>query len=348
MKLVKKLILWALLSIVLQAGGLFILEQTIFKNTSEFEASNLELDKNKKLDINAEIPSSAENTSISYNGKYLTYQESGKLYVEDTQTGEKKEVLTEDNGEILYHKWLSDRDRIIIAEKAEVKGVDVIQLVTYNPKDKSEIVVKTICNYNDNMKVNKISASVLTGVYYIDISRGGMKSSVYRIDRNEELTTVSLRANILGNMEVIPREDRLIYEDETDNTFFITNPSSRLEFDANANLALLGISKDGVVFVGELDGEKISKIMYGKPDEDTSTWETKELEDVINRNDVYFNENNEIIVNHNLEGKVKNLMTNKEVEYEGNLVEIKENFIATADGSGKLQYTYFENDDKDK
>ena len=346
MKLLKKLIIWMLLSVILQCGMLYGLEQTIFKNTSEFETSNLELNKDKKMEIDASVPADAENTSISYNGKYLTYQKDGKLYVEDTQTGENNEVITKDNGEILYHKWLSDRDRIIIAEKAEIQGVNKVQLLTYNPKDNSQIVVKTICDYTDNMEIRKISASVLTGVYYIDVYKGGMKSTLYRVDRNEDLTQVFLNANILGNLEVIPREDRLIYEDKTNNSFYITNPNNRLIFDSNINLALLGISKDGIVFVGELDEEKISKIIYGSVDEDTSTWQTKELEDVINRDDVYFNENNEIIVNHNLEGKIKNLMTNEEIEYEGKMIEIKENFVATVDGDGKLQYTYFNTDDE--
>ncbi len=347
MKLLKKLILWMFLSVILQCCILYGLEQTIFKNTSEFETSNLELNKDKEMEINASVPADAENTSISYNGKYLTYQKNGKLYVEDTQTGENNEVITKDNGEILYHKWLSDRDRIIIAEKAEIKGVNKVQLLTYNPKDNSQIVVKTICDYTDNMEIKKISASVLTGVYYIDVYKGGLKNVLYRVDRNEELSRVSLNANILGNLEVIPREDRLIYEDETNNSFYITNPNSRLIFDSNANLALLGISKEGTVFVGELDGEKVFKIIYGSADEDTSTWQIKELDDVINRSDVYFNENNEIIINHNLEGKIKNLMTNEEIEYEGKMIEIKEKFVATVDGEGKLQYTYF-NNKKDK
>ncbi len=342
MKMFKKCIVWVIISVVLQFSGLYILENTIFKNTTEFKSEDLVLNKDKTENINGTVPSSAEEITISYSGKYLTYVNNGKLFVEETETGTTQEVVTQDNGEIMYYKWLSDRNRLIIAEKIMKDGTNVVQLITYDPKDNSEIVVKTICDYQENMEINKISASVLTGVYYIDVYKGNMKSVLYRIDRNEQLTRETVRADVLGNMEVIPREDRLVYEDRINNKFFITNPSNRLEFNSNKNLALLGIDKEGIIYVGELDGEKVSSVTYGKPEEDTSTWEKIDLEDVVNKDDLYFSEKSEILINHNLEGKVKNLMTGKEVEYEGKLIEIKEDFIATVDNTGKLKYTSFE------
>lgn len=62
------------------------------------------------------------------------------------------------------------------------------------------------------------------------------------------------------------------------------------------------------------------------------------LDSVVNVNDLYFSNKSEILVNDNLKGSVKNLSTGKEVEYEGKLVQIKEDFIATEDNSGKLVY----------
>ncbi|MBE6071364.1 MAG: dipeptidyl-peptidase IV [Clostridium butyricum] len=346
MKMFRKFIVWAILSVILQFAGLYVLENTIFKNTSEFKSEDLNLNKDKTENINGTIPNSAEQIAISYNGEYLTYVQDDKLFVEEAETGTTNEVVTKDNGQIMYHKWLADRNRLIIAEKIVKEGTEVIQLITYDPRDNSEIVVRTICNYQENMQINKISASVFTGVYYIDVYKGSMKSVLYRIDRNDALNRVDVRADVLGNMEVIPREDRLIYEDRINNRFYITNPSNRLEFNSNKNLALLGIDKEGIVYVGELDGEKVSSITYGKVEEDTSSWDKIELNDVVNKNDLYFNEKSEILINHNLEGKVKNLMTGKEIEYEGKLIEIKEDFISTVDSSGKLKYINLEEEEK--
>ena len=344
MKLYKKIIAWAILSVILQIGGLFILDNFIFKHSSNFQSKKIDIEKNNTEDINATIPTGAENINISYNGKYLTYYENDTLYIEESKTGTKTEVKTEDNGEILYYKWLSDRDRIIIAEKVIKDGNNVIQLITYSPKDSSISYVTDICDYEDDMEVMKITESTFTSVYYVDIYKGGLKSIVYRVDINNDKSKVSLQASVLGNMQVIPHVDRLVYEDEINNKFYVTSPNKQLSFNSNKNLTLLGIDRNDVIYIGELNGEKISSIIYGKVDEDTSSWKTITLDAVVNKDDLYFNNNSEILINDNLKGAVKNLSTGVEVEYEGKLIQIKEDFIATTDNNGKLVYTSLSED----
>lgn len=346
MKLYKKIIAWAILSIILQIGGLFVLDNFVFKHSSKFKSNKIDIEKQNTKDINVIIPNGAENVNISYNGKYLTYYENDTLYIEESKTGTKTEVKTEDNGEILYYKWLSDRDRLIIAEKVVKDGETVIQLITYSPKDSSISYVTSICDYEDDMKVMKITESTFTNVYYVDIYKGGLKSTVYRIDINYDKSKVSLQASVLGNMQVIPHVDRLVYEDEINNKFYVTSPNKQLTFNSNKNLTLLGIDRNDVIYIGELNGEKISSIIYGKVDEDTSSWKTVNLEAVVNRKDIYFNNESEILINDNLKGAVKNLTTGLEVEYEGKFVQIKEDFIATTDSTGKLVYTTLKSDKK--
>lgn len=338
MKVFKKIIAWAILSIILQLGGLYVLDNFVFKHSSDFESKKIEIEKDKTKDINAAIPTDAEEVNISYDGKYLTYNKNGSLYIQDTKTGTDTEVTTENKGEILYHKWLSDRDRLIIAKKVEKDGEAEIQLVTYSPKNSLETIVSDICTYQDDMEVRKVSESTITGVYYVDIYKGGLKNTVYRIDINDTLTKVSLKTNVLGNMQVIPHEDRLIYEDKVNGSFFVTSPNKQLTFNSNKKLTLLGIDRKDVVYMGELNGDKISSIVYGKISDDTSSWKKVVLESVVSSNDLYFSNDSEILINDNLKGSVKNLATGSEIEYEGKLVQIKEDFIATVDNSGKLVY----------
>ena len=96
----------------------------------------------------------------------------------------------------------------------------------------TETSVSKICPYQKDMEVKKVSESTITGVYYVDIYKGGLKSTVYRIDINETLTKVSLQTNVLGNMQVIPHEDTLIYEDKVNSKFFVTSPNKQLTFNS--------------------------------------------------------------------------------------------------------------------
>lgn len=338
MKVIKKIIAWAMLSLVLQFAGLFLLDSFVFKHSSEFKMKKVEANVDNTKNINATISKSAQDIRISYDGKYLTYYENKVLYIEDTKTGEKTEVKTNDSGEILNCKWLSDRNRLVIAEKANKDGKDKIQIITHDAKTGNESFVSEICRYEQNMEVKKIAVSVLTGVYYIDIDKGGMKNTVYRIDINHDITKVELRSNVLGNIEVIPHVDRLIYEDKLNNTFYATSPSKKLNIKSDKELTLLGIDNEDVIYIGELTNDKISKIVYGTVDQDASTWKSVDLTQVINENDLFFNSKSEILINDNLQGIVKNLTTGKETVYDGKLVEIKEKFISTVN-NGKLQYT---------
>ena len=259
----------------------------------------------------------------------MSYKEDDKLFLQESKTGTSSQVTTEKGGTILYYDWLQDRDILVVAEKIEKDGKSKIQIITYNAQNSSESFVKEICAYQDDMKVTKISASIFTGVYYIDIDKGGLKNVVYRIDRNNDMKQVALKSYILGNMQVIPHADRLIYEDKATSKFFVTSPNKQLTFNSNKKLTLIGIDGNDVIYMGELNGDKITSITYGKVDEDTSTWKKVTLDSVVNANDLYFNNKSEILINDNLKGSVKNLTTGNELAYEGKLIQIKERLYST-------------------
>lgn len=338
MKMFKKIIAWAMLSIIIQISVLYILNNHVFKQTSEFKSNAVNIKKDNTKDIKATISDKAENINISYNGKYLSYKEAENLFLQDTKTGTSTQVKTDNGGTILYYDWVPDRNVLMIVEKINKNGKAKIQLITYDAVNASESPVKEICAYQENMKIKKISASVFTGVFYVDIDKGGAKDTVYRIDRNNDMSEVKLNTYILGNIQVIPHADRLIYADKIKGTFYVTAPNKQLNFNSNKKLILLGIDKNDVVYMGELNGDKIATVTYGKVDEDTSTWKKITLDSVANADDIYLSNSSEILINDNLKGSVKNLTTGKEIEYEGKLVQIKEDFIATKDNSGKLSY----------
>ena len=126
-----------------------------------------------------------------------------------------------------------------------------------------------------------MTTSVLTNVYYINISNGGSKNIVYRIDRNNTLSKVKIRAKLLGNMKVIPHEDRLIYEDKSNGKFHITNPDEEISLNSNRNLKLLGINNNDVIYIGELNGNKIVDVMYGKINDNPADWQHIVLESLV-------------------------------------------------------------------
>lgn len=333
----KKLIItWTVFAIIFELVILYSLDKFILVDSYKFEVNETTKEQPELNEINTVIKEDADNINISYNGKYIAYNYDNSLCVEEIKTGTVKKVPTENNEEIMYYKWLEKRQIIAIVEKNK-KGE--IQLVTYNAANSVKSFVQTICNYSKNMKVDSMATSVLTNVYYININKGNSKNSVYRIDRNNAITKVDIKAKILGNMKTIPHEDRLIYEDKSNGRFYVTNPDQELKFNTNKKLSLLGIDKNDVIYFGELNGDKVISILYGKINESTSQWKTKKLDEPINPDNVYFNDESEIVVNNIFEGNIKNIMTEKETEYYGTSIQVNEDFLASIDANRKLTYT---------
>lgn len=334
----KKFIVWLALSLMLQISVLYTLNNFVFVNSSEFKGKKMDIKQDLTKDINSSIPSNADKIDLSYEGRYLTYTKEKNVYVENTKTGKANEIITENNEDIMCYKWLDRRDILVMVEKVKKSGIEKIQLITYNAANASKTFVKEICNYEKNMKVENITTSVLTNVYYIDVNKGGSRNIVYRIDRNEDLKKVNINAKVLGNIQVIPHEDRLIYEDKATNKFFVTSPNKQLTFNTNKKLSLLSIDRNDVIYMGELNGDKISSIVYGKISENTSDWKRITLESAVAKNDLYFNNQSKILINASIEGIVRNLTDGSEVEYDGKLIQIKDGFIATVNNDGKLKY----------
>ena len=111
MKNLKRVVIWALLSLSLQAGGLYILERMYFKHSSDFKVEKVEV---KPVEANVTIPNNIEDVKVSYSGRYISYFNNDKLYAINTKNGEENEISIEDSDEILYADWIENVNRIIL------------------------------------------------------------------------------------------------------------------------------------------------------------------------------------------------------------------------------------------
>ncbi|EMU54896.1 MULTISPECIES: hypothetical protein [Clostridium] len=337
MKYIKRFVAWAILSLIIQVGALFILDRVIFKQSSAFESKKIELDKPYEDKINIKIPKDADEIKVSYNGKYMSYSKGDKLNMIETKSGKDKSIETENKGEVMYYEWLYERDMIVILEKVNKKGKDKIQLVTYNPKNSATTLVTEICDFKSGMKIKNVTESVFTSVYYVYVSNNEGYDRCYRIDINNDKFDVPLKGAGMENMKVIPHKDRLIYDDVVNSSIYATSPNTKLKFNTNNKLRLIGIDRNDVIYIGEVSGDKICGIVYGKIDESTSKWNSIKLDSPANSSDIFFNSKSEIMVNNILEEKIKNITTGKEYPYTGKFIDVKDDFIAL-DDNGKLVF----------
>ncbi|MBE6052239.1 MAG: dipeptidyl-peptidase IV [Clostridium sp.] len=338
MKGFKKIILWAMLSIMMQVSGLLFLDKVFFKHSSEFEFTEV-TEKTTVKDVDIAIPSDAEEIKCSYDGKYVTYFRNNKFYLIDTKDGTTEEIITNDNSvSVLYTEWLPDRNRITVAEKVlNDSNTNVIKVINYDAKSKSEVPLKEVCNFKEGMKVDSIATTTLSGVTYVAISNNGKNAAIYRIDINEKMTNIGVKVPRLGKLKIFPHKDVMLYEDKVNGRFYnYSNDNiNKINFSNIQNAELLAVDNNDIVYVGEVIDNKVTQIKYGTLDTAVTSWSSIPLEKSKSPKDIYVNDKGEILINDSLEGKVKNLTTSKSVSYEGKFISVNDKVVCSSD-NGKI------------
>ncbi|MCI5726283.1 MAG: dipeptidyl-peptidase IV [Clostridium sp.] len=344
---VKKIIVWAMLSIMLQVAGLLFLDQVIFKESYDIDIQAEEIKGEvveKNRDIDYDIPYDAKDIKVSDDTRYISYFRNDKLMLLDTKSLKEREITTEKGKGILAVKWILDEDILVIVQKElSASGTDKVNVINYNVKyDYEQAVTKApLCNYYEGMEVNGLVQSTKTNTTYVGISRTGFGSSVYRIDVNYNANKI-LNVGQLKAFKAMQREDILIYQDslyETINASISGTPKD-LGIINMKNYTLIDVDDEGIIYLGKVgsaSNDEITSIVYGHMDANFSTWATIELDKPKRVSDVYISSKSEILVNDRLKGKIINMIDSKapQVEYKGQLLQLTEGFICSTD-NGKI------------
>lgn len=333
MKRGTKIITWALLSIMMQCVVLLFLDKVYFKQSSEFEISEVKTDTSVK-DLSIDIPSQAKDIQVSYDGKYISYFINDRFYIGDTKNNSSKEIVTNENSSVMYAEWLPDRNRLSIAEKIKNKsGQEVINVISYDAKSGSKYQLNELCKYTTGMRVDGIATTTLSGVSYIGVSQSGNNASIYRIDINDKM--VKLKVNIAGlsTLKVFPHKDVALYQDSVTKMFYYykNGVATHINTGTYSNLDLLSVDSKEVLYMGEVTNKKVTKIIYGTLDTDISGWKTLDLQKPKDPKDIDINENGEILINDNLEGTLTNMSTGSKVSYNGKFITANSKVVMSAD-----------------
>ncbi len=92
-------------------------------------------------------------------------------------------------------------------------------------------------------------------------------------------------------------------------------------------LNLISVDKSGIIYLGELEGEKINKVFYGSLTERTDTWKSTELKSYVNKKDIFVAQDGKIYINDNLKGTITELMSDKNTKYSGQFIQLFDNGV---------------------
>lgn len=343
MKLLRTVLVWVLISLALQSIVYIYLDRAYFgdaKNIKLTKFGNSSEDTITKINVN--FPEGANKISLSYDDKFVAYfDKANNFYIYDSKTIKQCTVPFENNSKCLAYKWLPDSNIIMLAEKVIVSNSIYVRFSSFDvekayykiigdpKKNDKAVLIKGI-----NTEVD-IQVSVMTGVLYEKITDNSI-SKIYRIDRNEKLTTVGVYGSKIGNFSVASHDDLIAYDDLANNQVRTTYESKIFRINGKTNFKLLGADGGNYFYIGDMTNGVVSNIYYGKLSDTFSAWQKIAFDTATKPENIWINYNGDIYLK-TLPTSILNIKTKKLTPYIGEFIEVSNEKVICLD-KGKLVF----------
>jgi hypothetical protein len=313
---------------IIQFGILIFLETVYFSDNVSYSSSKVENKVNNndpKLKLTLENGNT--NTAASYDGSYLSYLMDNSLYVMNLENGDKTTVAADNGMEIVYYRWIYDRNRLILAEKPiNFKYGSSFKLYYYDIASNSKVEITNEINnrniqipiYSKDDKVKSIEMSTLTNVIYVEVSNSNSYSRIYRINIMAQESRINTVTHNIGKIISTKRDDILLYENLNNKKVFRNGSNFATQIQGNSNLNLLGIDSKDDVYLGVIRNDKIQQIYYGNIA--NNNWQTINLNNSVNSSDIYISFNGQVFINDVSKSILKEIITGKETYYGGRII----------------------------
>lgn len=332
MKFLRTLMVWIIISLIIQLSILFYLDNYFLSEDSNLTIKKISkkimppkdidlYNDDKKYNVKILIPDEADMISLSYDGKYVSYYLDYRLVIINTNNGYRINVDFEKDRKISYYKWLPDRNRILIAEKnlSYEKCSMIISYFDMIKREKNKI--KEFVLQDMNSEIESIELSTLTNIIYIKVNHIGDRNSILRMDITNNLIEIKTEHYFIDKIKLIPHEDKLVYEDSTNNTIhlstYVTGESKQLIVNGVDRVALLGIDNEDNIYVGKLENGKIKKMFYGNYRISEQDWKNINLNRATKKENIYISNEGNIYLKDGLRGVITEARSGKTNKYTG-------------------------------
>ena len=326
---------WIIVSFVIQTGVLFYLSNYYFTDKTKvtFKTIN-QIELCNKNDIT--IPKGAKKINLSPSGRYATYYLENTLHVINLVNGKDNVVDLEENLKDTFVKWYEAEDKLIILEKKEIDDKAAIKIYTYEAKDDLKQAVLDFNNKSrlyklptSTSKVDDIQLNTLNTIVYIKSSDYNSKN-INRLDISAGIHKLPIDTDNIEDYYIIKQQDQVVFDNILNKKVFLFNSQETKEIviDGVDKSKLLYVDNNGIVYIGQLDNDKVKAIYYKNYyEKDNNNWEKIQLEKPLEVKDIHIFSEEHIYYVDNINGMVINLKNKKKTKFIGEFVDMNCNSI---------------------
>ncbi len=335
MKASKRIMIWIIISLVLQCSVYLFLDKYYYAKEGNIKGTDITAEEtNQKVVPNVLVNSFATNITLSDDLEYTASMENGLVNVVDTNTGKARANLKYTSGvQCLTYMWVPGTDIMDIVEKI---NSNTIKFFSYDADNEVKTEITDTLNKKEiSVRAGKsaeLKMSVSTGVLYIKVSHTNTSSSMFRIDRNEELFTVNTLTSNIGNFAVASNDDQLAYEEPSFGKIR-TNYSAKRTI---ARPSIIGTDDSDNFYFGN-GSTQSNEIYYGKLADNTNSWKSLALGPMVDNTNIVVLQNGSVYTVDRQNSVVKDVKGNKTYNYQGTFLQIDNGNIIYSNG-GKLTF----------
>ena len=349
MKNLVRIVVWTLIALVIQQSIFLYVEKVYLATDVKIEAEKVEEKETpqKKNPNEIDIKDGIGDVSLSSDGRFVAYLEDNKLKVLDSNDNSEKEFQSDNNGEVVFYKWLTNENSIIIIQKVQKNGDFYFEPVSFTAKNGearqladvnlNEVKIN-IKNKND--KIDNVVFSNATHSLYIKVQKQNGKSDLYYANVMNQLSEVRSNKDI-GNIIVPTTNANAVMEMGDSAT--ILNSSGNIEIPNVQITKILGTDINDNVYFGEEVNNKITKIYYTELNNEKRQWHTLTLTKPVDKEDIIVDYDGKVYVNDKLAGSVLELTSKKTIKYQGQLVQSYSKGIISRDNNKLIKNEITEN-----
>ncbi|WP_244833860.1 hypothetical protein [Clostridium sp. BJN0001] len=327
-------------------------EQKIEEKKEEEKEKNQEIineeKKNEETQSGSPVQSDSSNTNESISKENSPLKENSKIGFDEDIENVKLYASSSDNdnstidAQIVYYKWLPNESNMIIVRKIKENGSYYFEPISFDAKkgvsreltDFNLNKIRIQCQSNDDT-VDDVQFSTSTSSLYIKIKKSTGRSNLYYLNIMNELKRV--KSNIeIGNIAVPTTGVNAVIE--TGSQINVINTNDSVKVPNVTSPKILGNDFNDNIYFGKEENGKIQEIYYADFSKDSLSWQKMVLKTPIDRNDIIVEySTGSIYCNSKTEKVVTELKSNKQLSYNGEVIQGYKNGFITLDGNVLLK-----------
>lgn len=345
MRKIKRRLMWFIIALILQQSIFLYIENVYLGTDLNIKAEKVEEKENsadKKTEI--DIKKGLNEVKLSSDGRFVSYVEDNKLKILDSNDDKEKECETDNGAEVVFYKWLSSENNMIVIQKIKEKGVSYFEPISFDAKkgetrELADFNLKKVRIKLQNSKdeIDDVVFSTSTNTLYIKVKQSDNKCDLYYANIMNELNKVKADKTI-GTVVVPTTSTNAVMEEGSNIT--ILNTKGILSIPSVKASKILGADVNDNVYFGELVDNKIKKIYYTVLSDKNRKWNELKLTKSVDKEDITIDYSGKVYVNNKSESSVLELTSNKLIKYKGTFVQSYSKGIISRVGDKLIKNKY--------